>query len=147
MTAINVDFDLTTRKIFVMPAINVDFEIFKLITSRRSSESMSENDVLRDVFGLPQILQPSNVAAPINMGELPCILKGVTFPHGTQFRHTHKGQQHSASIENGSFVMSGKKFSSLSGAAVEITGNPRNGWYFWECLLPQSTEWKLANEV
>jgi hypothetical protein len=36
-----------------MRTIEVDFDVFKALTMRRSSEEVSENDVLRELLGLP----------------------------------------------------------------------------------------------
>lgn len=130
-----------------MVAIDVDFEVFKELTARRRSEEMTENDVLREVFGLTKPLQKSNTGKAADIGGGAWISKGVSFPHGTEFRATYKGQQFSAIVKNGALVMNGKRFASPSAAAVSITGNPVNGWRFWECLFPGSTKWKLAAEL
>ena len=37
-----------------MNTIQIDFDVFKEITARRKSEAVSENDVLREVLGLPK---------------------------------------------------------------------------------------------
>jgi hypothetical protein len=122
--------------------INVDFEVFKELTSRRRSEDMTENDVLRELFGLTK---PSRSAAA-DAG-IAWVTKGVSFPHGTEFRATYKGQQFNGVVKNGALVVNGKRFTSPSAAAVAITGNPVNGWRFWECLLPGNTKWKVAADL
>lgn len=129
-----------------MTNIVVDFEVFKELTSRRRSEEMTENDVLRELLGLAKPTQ-KNGAATVEPGGVAWVSKGVSFPHNTQFRATYKGQQHSALVKNGALVMNGKRFTSPSAAAVAITGNSVNGWRFWECLLPGSVKWKLAADL
>jgi hypothetical protein len=70
------------------------------------------------------------------------MVKGVKFPHGTEFRATYKGQIFNGVVEDGALAVNGKRFSSPSAAAVAITGNPVNGWIFWECKMPGQTKWK-----
>lgn len=131
-----------------MTQIDVDFEVFKELTARRRSEEMTENDVLREVFGLAKPSRNSNAAhSTVASGGTPWVSKGVTFPPGTEFRATYKGQQYTGVVKDGALVMNGKRFGSLSAAAVSITGNPVNGWRFWECQLPGTTKWRLAAEL
>ncbi|HEY0974400.1 MAG TPA: DUF2924 domain-containing protein [Solimonas sp.] len=127
-----------------MAEISVDFEVFKELTSRRRSEEMTENDVLRELLGLAKPAQKSGAAAVAEPGGVAWVSKGISFAHGTQFRATYKGQQYIALVKDGALVMNGKRYTSPSAAAVAITGNPVNGWRFWECLLPGSVRWKLA---
>jgi hypothetical protein len=129
-----------------MTVIDVDFEVFKELTVRRRSESMTENEVIRELLGLSAPLDPPKASSLSVSGGTPWVSKGVVFPHGTEFRATYKGQQHTGMVQNGSLVLNGKRFSSPSAAAVSITGNPVNGWMFWECLLPGTSKWKtIAN--
>ena len=129
-----------------MVAIDVDFEVFKELTVRRRSEAMTENEVIREILGLSEPAISKTVASPAS-GGAPWVCKGVIFPHGTEFRATHKGRQHTGTVQNGALVLNGKRFSSPSGAAVAITGNPINGWMFWECLMPGTTRWKTIAEL
>jgi len=126
-----------------MHPIEIDFEVWKELTSRRKSEEESYNDVLREILGLgkKQIIVHN---AGINK---PFISKGVTFPHGTEFRCSYKGQDYSAIVENGALVFNGKRFLSPSGAAMEITKSPVNGWNFWECKMPGQTSWVLIDRL
>lgn len=127
-----------------MSSIQVDFEVFKELTARRSSESVTENDVLRGLLGLNGS-NPMPVSRPETRKpqSLSWVSKGVDFPHGTEFRATYKGQQYTGQVDNGALVINGERFSSPSAAAVSITENPVNGWRFWECLLPGASRWKI----
>ncbi len=122
-----------------MSTINVDFEVFKELTFRRKSEVMTENEVLRDLLGMPNAVPKSNGSSHTGTA---WVSKGITFPHGTEFRATYKGQQFTASVQNGALVLNGKRYTSPSAAAISITNNSVNGWQFWECLQPGSTKWK-----
>jgi hypothetical protein len=124
-----------------MTNIEIDFEVFKELTNRRTTEDVTYNDVLREVLGLTPLkatatkptLEPSTGA---------WTTKGVTFPAGTEFRANYKGQTILAKIESGSLVLNGESFNSPSAAAVSITGNMVNGWIFWECRMSGKTSWQ-----
>lgn len=129
-----------------MATIEVDFEVFKELTVRRESESMTENDVIRLLLGLDgQASKPT--ADNETTGGNPWVCKGVAFPHGTEFRATYKGQLYTGVVAEGALVVQSKRFTSPSSAAVSITGNPVNGWRFWECLLPGKKHWKVIAEL
>lgn len=125
-----------------MATINVDFEVYQQLTIRRRSESMTENEVIRELLGLSKAQQEPRQDAAIGKNGASWVSKGISFPDGTEFRAVYKGQMYTANVKNGALVLNGKRFSSPSAAAIEITGTPVNGWRFWECLKQGSTEWK-----
>jgi len=47
-----------------------------------------------------------------------------------------------AEVKDGALFVEGKRYDSPSSAAISITGNPVNGWTFWEVRLPGQSEWK-----
>ena len=122
-----------------MPAIEVDFDVFKALTLRRPSEEVSENDVLRQLLGLPAKKDTAPGAA-LQPGDW--VTKGVRFPVGTEFRATYKGQTHLARVEGGALVMNGKRYDTPSAAAMAITESPVNGWMFWQARLPGHAGWR-----
>ncbi len=124
-----------------MPAIEVDFEVYKELIRRRPSEAVSENDVLRQLLGLASQRTPTTVTSGPVPGEW--VTKGVRFPAGTEFRATYKGKTYLARAENGALVLNGRRFDSPSAAAMSITGKPVNGWTFWEGRLPGRTAWQI----
>ena len=128
-----------------MPTIEVDFDVFKALTARRPTEEVSENDVLRQVLGLPtRKVGQTQPAAPAP-GDW--ITKGVHFPAGSEFRATYKGQTHLGRVEGGSLVLSGKRFDTPSAAAMSITNSPVNGWTFWEARVPGQAGWKVIKTL
>jgi len=127
-----------------MQTIEIDFDVFKEITARRKSEDITPNDVLRELFGLEPRQGPMTQKAQPGK---PWVAKGVVFPHGTEFRSSYKGGMHYARVDNGSLVLNGKKFYSPSAAAVSVTGNPVNGWIFWECKFPGKQNWQSINTL
>lgn len=126
-----------------MKTIEIDFDVFKEITLRRTTEEVSHNDVLRELFGL----KPKNSGdVSVATAEKPWVIKGVEFPNGTEFRATYKGQIFYATVEDGALVLNGNRFSSPSSAAISITGNSVNGWIFWECRLPGNESWQIMKK-
>lgn len=131
--------------------IEVDFDVYKAVFTRRSHESMTENDVLRDLLGLP----PKQATDPVEpqSGSLEStsptdwVVKGTRFPASTEFRSTYKGRTYSGRVHDGALVIDGKSFDSPSAAAVAITSNPVNGWRFWECRLPGKSTWQLIDSL
>ena len=123
------------------PSIHVDFDVFKAITARRPSENVTENDVLRQLFGLPPAGETRASDTRHRAGDW--VTKGVRFPQGTEVRAKYKGKTHVAEVQDGALVVEGKRYDSPSSAAISITGNPVNGWTFWEVKLPGQGEWKL----
>lgn len=131
-----------------MTTIDIDFDVFKALTAKRSSESVSYNEVLRDILGLGKPKQASP-QMPINgsVGPGDWVTKGVRFPAGTEFRATHKGHTHLGKVENGTLVLNGQSFDTPSSAAMSITKNSVNGWIFWECRLPNKSSWQLITAL
>ena len=129
-----------------METIEIDFDVYKELTSRRTSEGVTYNDVLRKLLGLG--LQNSPVV-PVNTAAAPgeWISKGVRFPNGTEFRATYKGQLYYGNVEGGSLVVDGRRFDSPSPAAVAITNNPVNGWVFWACRMPGRSSWQMIKTL
>lgn len=128
-----------------MRTIEVDFDVFKALTLRRPSEDVSENDVLRQLLGLPSKKSVSGPTVPAAAGDW--VTKGVRFPAGTEFRAAYKGQTHLGRVEGGTLVLNDKRYDTPSAAAMSITGNPVNGWTFWEARLPGQAGWKMIKSL
>lgn len=128
--------------------IEVDFDVYKAVTTRRQSEAVTENDVLRELLGLKPAQGQPPATQEVSSGTAgDWVAKGVRFPAGTDFRATHKGQTHVGRVQGGSLVVNGKGYESPSAAAVAITKNPVNGWRFWECRLPGKSSWQLIESL
>ena len=130
-----------------MPTIDVDFDVFKALTMRRPSEEVTENDVLRELLGLPSGgTAHSKIGQPAQSGN-DWTVKGVRFPAGTEFRSSYKGKTYLARVENGALVLNGERFDAPSAAAMAITKNPVNGWTFWEARVPGQTSWRMLKAL
>lgn len=127
----------------LMPSIEVDFDVFKAITARRAREEITDNDVLREVLGLPHT--KANRAMSPSPGDW--IIKGIRLSAGTELRASYKGLTYLARVENGALMLEGTAFSSPSAAAVSITGRPTNGWRFWHSRVPGQSRWTLLETL
>jgi hypothetical protein len=126
-----------------MASIEVDFEVFKELTSRRTSESDSCNDVIRRALGIRTTPVRQNAKAATGV-----TFKEVFFPDGTQFRGTYKGRTYTAEIKGGAWIGNdGATRNSPSEAAVKITGKSWNGWIFWHCKRPGDAGWQLIDAL
>ena len=129
-----------------MNTIEIDFDVFKKLTGMRDKESTTYNDVLRRMLGLSTskaTFQPLEATSTLGSWTV----KGVTFPVGTEFRASYKGATVLGRVEAGALMVNGKRFDSPSAAAVAITGNPVNGWVFWECKQPGKTSWQILKSL
>ncbi|MGE0496941.1 MAG: DUF2924 domain-containing protein [Ramlibacter sp.] len=131
-----------------MHSIDIDFEVFKKLTSLRDSEEVSYNDVLRRLLGMAEKTGSSNANSSEDaVAKQAWITKNVRFPEGTIFRSTYKGKPYSGKVEREGLIVDGQRYDSLSAAAVAITGSPVNGWRFWECKRPTDMQWALAETM
>ena len=128
-----------------MQTIDVDFDVYKALMLRRPSEDVTENDVLRELLGLP----PSSKSIPAANAPAPgdWVSKGVRFPAGTEFRANYKSQTYLGRVEGGALVLNGERFDTPSAAAMSITKNPVNGWTFWECRVPGRATWQILRAL
>jgi hypothetical protein len=125
----------------VMMNIEIDFEVYKELTFRRSTEDISYNDVLRELLKLSKKEPPPPDKQDPDKQDW--VVKGVRFPSGTEFRANRKGQTYYGKVESGALVYNNERFNSPSAAGVEITGHPVNGWIFWECRMPGNSSWQM----
>jgi hypothetical protein len=126
-----------------MHTIEVDFDVLKELMARRETEAVTYNDVLRRLLNLDTSKQRILPGAAGYSDAGSWVTKSVRFPAGTEFRATHKGKLHTGVVQGGRLVVNGKGYESPSAAAVAITGNPVNGWTFWECRRPGETRWQV----
>lgn len=66
--------------------------------------------------------------------------EGVCFPEGTSFMAWYKDRPYWGKVANGALEINGTRFTSVSAAAVKVTGRPTNGWDFWQCKMPGKAE-------
>ncbi|GAN81867.1 hypothetical protein [Acidocella aminolytica] len=126
--------------------IDIDFDVWKALTALRMSPTDTYNDVLRGVLNLPPIeKRPVTIEPAAGMG---WVSKGVTFPDGTEFRATYKGQHVTARVARGRLRGAGDKVAtSLSQAARMVTQTSVDGWTFWEVKRPNDLQWQQAGTL
>jgi hypothetical protein len=129
---------------YEMTAIEVDFEVFKILTSRRETEATTYNEVIRDLLGLRKEKRSGPAAAAKG-----ATYKRVFFPDGTQFEANYKGRRYTAHIRDGAWIdgLDGKVRTSPSHAVNKLTGTSVNGWRFWRCKRPNETGWTLMDKL
>jgi len=123
-----------------MPSINVDFEVWKELTAKRKDESDTDNDVLRRLLSLGDA-KPSQTL-PDNTQRKRAHSIGGDVPFGTRLRKRHMGRLYVGEVTSRGYEVNGKVHQSPSGAACYITKTKVNGWTWWDCLLPDETQWR-----
>ena len=137
--------------------IEIDFEVFKALTSHLESEADSYNEVIRRLLKLPatqSALLPGEIDAPglpapaEGQGILALMAGGVWFsnvyfPNGTQFRATYKGKSYRGRVQNSQWIDDfGLVRTSPSEAASAVTQTNVNGWRFWFAKRPHDDDWQ-----
>lgn len=133
-----------------MQTIEIDFQVYKALTARRETETVTYNDVIRGLLGFPTSTVEGVAAAPQVTAAgsgTPWIYKGVRFPEGTEFRATYQGALHRALVRNSQLEVNGQTSASPSDAARLITGTSVNGWTFWECRFPGQAQWRILKSL
>ena len=131
--------------------IEIDFEIHKAIELERKGFEEPEYIALRRLLNLGS---PSseNDTDSIPAGK-PWRGKDVELPHGTKLRMEYNGQVSRGEIENGIWIVEGKKAKSPSAAAKicnltkEGTEPSLNGWIYWEAKRPNDTAWRRIDSL
>ena len=132
--------------------IDIDFDVFKALTTRRINENHSYNDVLRELLELDSI-QESDIPAHVLQSVSDALTRplgfdgftstGLHLPNGTQLRARYKHKEYCARIDGGAWIdQGGRHHSSASAAAAAITGTNVNGLRFWEAKRPSDVNWQ-----
>lgn len=130
-----------------MPQIDIDFDVFKELTMRRATEAVTYNDVIRDLLKLPKSSSPANSSAKVAVGKA-WEVSGTSFPPGSEVVAEYKGKSYSGVVKDGKLELSdGSRFSTPSAAAMSITGSNVNGWRFWKCRLPGTSQFVLIERL
>lgn len=128
-------------------SISIDFDVFKAITAKRDHAGVSENDVLRQVFGLPPAgAKPEGDRKKPQPKGSGWRSEGVTFAIGTELQHRFRdGRVASATIVPNGVEYNGTVYPGLSPAAAAAAGHQANGWQFWE--INTLFGWKKADTL
>jgi hypothetical protein len=138
-----------------MRSIEIDFDVHKLIEAERRGFDESENIALRRLLNLTSKgIEPSFAEKKPNQAVgRSWSGKGVELPHGTELRMSYNGQKFFGSIEEGVWLVDGKKSSSPSdaaGSAATTKDGARpslNGWVYWEVKRPSDARWRAIRSL
>ena len=124
--------------------IEIDFDVYKALTSKRESEMHSYNDVLRTLLDLPSAYELDKALGfaptPSKSGR---VFAGRLLPNGTELRATYKHTVYRANIRDAKLIDElGSVHGSASAAARAITNTNVNGLMFWEVKRPGDSTWK-----
>jgi len=120
--------------------IEIDFDVYKALTSRQEHEQDSYNNVIRRLLNLGEAQNTSQ--SPANRGVAEWFGYGVGLPVGTQLRTTYKKVERLATVQPGGLELDGTLYPSLSSAAIGVVGQNTNGWTFWRYYDQGSRSWK-----
>lgn len=140
--------------------IDIDFEVYKALTSMRRAEEHAYNDVLRELLSLPPrevkvveavgtaVGTSSAVAVGLAVKAQGLHSRGLFLPEGTELRAIYKGSEYHAVVKNGIIDNhAGDTFASPSAAAGAITETTVNGWRFWEAKRPNDLNWYRLDQL
>ena len=129
-----------------MATIDIDFDLFKELTIRRTSEDETISDVIR------KILAASSSTGFVHSEDEPTqaavVFAGTIFPEGTIFEATYKGRTYYAKIKDGAWRDSaGAIRTSPSDAARAVTNTNVNGWRFWKAKRPGDPTFRFLEQL
>ena len=76
------------------------------------------------------------------------MVSNTSFPAGSEFMTDYKGKTYSGIAKDGKLELSdGHKFTTPSAAAIHVTGSNVNGWRFWKCRLPSTSQFVLIERL
>lgn len=131
--------------------IEIDFDVHKIIELERNSFSETPNEVLRRLLGVGGDRSANSKRKPTAGRNWSG--KGVILPHGTELRMEYNGRQYTGFIDDGDWIVDGKRFKSPSAAAggVAITKDGKltnlDGWNYWRAKRPGETGWVSIKEL
>lgn len=132
-------------------AIEIDFDVHRLIEGERRGFEDSPNAALRRLLNLGDAPKPIGTES----AGRPWSDEGVTLPHGTKVRmyYGRNRQLFEGEIVDGQWIVGGRKFDSPSGAASELALTKRgkktrlNGWNYWEAKRLGDDSWQPIDEM
>ena len=135
-------------------SIEIDFDVHKLIEIQRLDFSETPNDVLRRLLKLGPAEKPAPDTASTPVAANGAWSgKGVVLPASTQVRMEYRGQVHTGEIQNGEWVIEGRRYKSPSKAAGSVattkagTKPSLNGWIYWHVRRPGDEDWTLIDTL
>ncbi|WP_375395833.1 hypothetical protein [uncultured Sphingomonas sp.] len=136
-------------------AIDIDFDIYKLIENERRGFEELPFVALRRLLKMPEPDKKENQQSATAEDGRPWRMGRVEIPHGSLARMEYdRGRQiYEGQFLNGKLVVNGHEFPTLSSAARALAktknGQPPNlnGWNYWQARFPGETEWRSLDEM
>ena len=134
--------------------IEIDFDVHQQIELERTSFDEAPNEVLRRLLKLGPAKpkrSATKVANPKNGRAWSG--KGVTLPDGTEVHMEYNGRAYAGQIDDGVWVVDGKRSKSPSDAAGSVAKTRAgkspslNGWVYWQVKRPGETSWVVLNSL
>lgn len=137
--------------------IEIDFDVFKALTLRREDESISYNDVLRELLALDKVRPQSPVQhvaeSSIKAFSVSAHTNGYAYrdgflPNGTKLKALYKNRVYNAEITDGCWINDdGSKHPTPTAAASHITKTSTNARRFWSAKRPGDNDWHRLNSL
>jgi hypothetical protein len=137
--------------------IEIDFDVFKALTLRRENESISYNDVLRELLGLNKTSAqpPSRDSSETTIkafaspeGVEGYAYRGGFLPNGTKLKALYKNRIYNAEIVDGLWINEdGSKHATPTSAAGHITKTSTDARRFWSAKRPSDGDWYRLNSL
>lgn len=122
--------------------VHLDSDLMRLIEANRIFPNDTSVQVLRRLLKIDKV--PEGWFA-----------QGVFLPNGTKIRMGYGDNTSlNGTIDNGRWIVGGRKFDSPSTAATALVSKGRgrskarvNGWLYWQVLPPGQTDWALLDSL
>ncbi len=130
-----------------LQSIEVDWDIYKMVETERSSFDEPHYVALRRLLKLPALKTSPKPEAETGRS---WIEDGVEVPHGSLARmeYLRGSQVYEGRFLNGMLVVNGRPYEALSAAASALAktkdgSQPSlNGWLYWKAKFPGETVWR-----
>ncbi len=122
-----------------MRHIVISTDVFAALWAGRKAGEDSENAILERMLGLPKgppLPVPNgphrgNIVRP-NDGSIYNQMFDVHFPQGFEIFRTYKGQDYSAVVHEGRWIMGARAYPSLFALSMAIIDSRENPWLHWK---------------
>jgi len=103
-----------------MKTVEIDFDVFQIITLERKNFNEFENDALRHLFGIEKTHVDVGPDAEQIDGGFPWVGKGVVLPAKTEVHMEHLGKEYRGTIRDGLWLVGGNSYKSPPAAAIGV---------------------------
>lgn len=135
--------------------IEIDWEIYQMIELERTGFEEPPHVALRRLLKLPAIKLLNKGSSGASEVGIPWMEDGVIVPHSSRAKmeYGHGKQVFEGVFSNGTLVVLGQSFKTLSAAAsalaVTKSGEKTrlNGWEYWKVQFPGEMVWRSLKDL